>query len=76
VVKGKIAHDEQISPFSTAFFTHLENFLSFKSNLKLLPANSLSLEGSTFCHFGKGLRVKGISFSGSVLVMIIRKLDY
>ena len=42
-----------ISPFPTVFSTHLENFLPFSSNLKLLSANSFSLEEFKICHLGK-----------------------
>ena len=43
-----------ISPFPTVFSTLLENFIPFLSNLKLLSANSLSLEESKSCRLGKG----------------------
>ena len=43
-----------ISPFPTAFSTLLDNFLPFSSNLKLLSANSFSLEESKICRLGKG----------------------
>ena len=36
------------------FSTHLENFLPFLSNLKLLSANSFTLEESKICCLGKG----------------------
>ena len=44
------------------FFTHLDNFLPFSSNLKLSSANSFSLEESKICyityyHFGNGLKL-------------------
>ena len=42
-----------ISPFPTVFSTHLE-FLLFSLNLKLLSANSFSLEESKICCLGKG----------------------
>ena len=42
------------SPFPTVFFTRLESFLPFSSNLKLLSATSFSLEGSKICCLGKG----------------------
>ena len=42
------------SPFSTVFSTRLDNFLPLSSNLELLSANSLSLEGSKICRLGKG----------------------
>ena len=43
-----------ISPFPTEFSARLENFLPFPSNLKLLSANSVSLEESIICCLGKG----------------------
>ena len=43
-----------ISPFSTVFSTHLENFLPFLSNLKLSSANTLDLEESKTCRLGEG----------------------
>ena len=45
---------QAISPFPTVFSTPLENFQPFSSNLKLLTANSSSLEESEICHLGKG----------------------
>ena len=48
VGKGEIAF-----PFPTVFSTHLENFLSFSSNLKLSSANSFSLEEFKICCLGK-----------------------
>ena len=36
------------------FSTSLENFLPFSSNLKMLSANSLSLEESKICSLGEG----------------------
>ena len=44
--KGKIAYSRAIFPFPTVFSTHLENFLPISPNLKLLSANSISLEES------------------------------
>ena len=41
----------EISPFPTVFSTCLENFLPFSSDLKLLCANSVSLEESKICRF-------------------------
>ena len=38
----------------TVFSTHSENFLPFSSNLKLLSANSFSVEESKICRLGKG----------------------
>ena len=52
--KGEIARNEQILLFPTVFSTHFEKFLPFSSNLKLLSANSFSLEESKFCRLGKG----------------------
>ena len=43
-----------ITPFLTVFSTLLINFPPFSSNLKLLPANSFSLEESKICRLGKG----------------------
>ena len=43
-----------ISPFSHSFFYPSENFPSISSNLKMLSANSLSLEECKIYHFRKG----------------------
>ena len=40
--------------FPTVFSTCLKSFLSNSTNLKLLSANSLSLEESKICRLGKG----------------------
>ena len=40
--------------FPPVFSSHLENFLPFLSNLKLLSADSFSLEESKICRLGKG----------------------
>ena len=40
---------QAISPFPTVFSTHLDSFLPFLSNLKLLSTNSFSLEESKIC---------------------------
>ena len=40
--------------FSPVFSTILENILPLSSNLKLLPADSLSMEESKICRLGKG----------------------
>ena len=53
VGKGETACNEH-SPFPAVFSTHLESFLPFLSNLKLLSANSFSLEESKICCLGKG----------------------
>ena len=45
VGKGEIAQ-QAISPFPKVFSTYLENILPFSPNLKLLSANSFSLEES------------------------------
>ena len=50
VGKGEIA---RFSPFRTLFSTHLENFLPFSSNLKVLSANSFRLEEFEICRLGK-----------------------
>ena len=42
-----------ISPFPTVFYTHLDDFLLFSSNLELSSANSFRLEGSKIYHLGK-----------------------
>ena len=39
----------QMSPFPTAFFTRLDNFLLFLSNFKLSSANTLIFEESKIC---------------------------
>ena len=52
--KGEIARNKQISAFSTVFSTRLENFLPFPSSLKLLSANTLSLEEFKICRLTKG----------------------
>ena len=49
---------QAISPFPTVFSTHLENFQAFSSNLRLLSANSFSLEKSKTLSFGKGLKLR------------------
>ena len=41
-----------ISPFPAVFSTRLEIVLPFSSNLKLLSANSFSLEESKICRLG------------------------
>ena len=51
--KGEIARNKQLLLFPV-FYTHLENFLSLSSNLKLSSAISLSLEESKICRLGKG----------------------
>ena len=40
--------ERAISPFPTVFYTLLENFLPFSSNLILSSANTFSLEESKF----------------------------
>ena len=42
--------------FPTVFFTHLENFPQFSSNLELSSEDSLNLEELSNLPFGKGLR--------------------
>ena len=54
VGKGEIARNEQFLFFPTVFSTNSKNFVPFLSNLKLLPANSVSLEESKICRLGKG----------------------
>ena len=53
VGKGETKHDKQFLLFPL-FSTNFENFLPSLSNLKLLSANSFSLEESKICHLGKG----------------------
>ena len=50
--KGEIAHYKHFL-IIPVFSNVLENFLPFSLILKLLYANSLSLEESKFCHLGK-----------------------
>ena len=54
VGKGEIARNEQFLLFPTVFSTHLENFVPFLSNLKLLSAHSFNLEESKIYCLGKG----------------------
>ena len=54
VGKGEVARSEQFLLFPTVFSTHLDNLLPFSSNLKLLFANSFSLEESKFCRLVMG----------------------
>ena len=54
VGKGEIACNGQSLLFPQLFSTCLENCLPFSSNLKLLAANSFSLEGNKICRLGKG----------------------
>ena len=51
---GKEEIAQAISPFPTVFSTHLDNFLPFLLNMKLLSANSFSLEESEICHLVMG----------------------
>ena len=51
--KGEIARNEQFL-LCPVFSTRLDNFLPFLSNLKLLSANSFSLEESKICHLVMG----------------------
>ena len=48
--KGEIARNEQFLLFLQCFLPIYENFLQFSSNLKLLSANSFSLEESKIRH--------------------------
>ena len=47
---------QTISPFPSVFSTHLHDFLPFSPNLKLLSANSFSLEESKICHLRNSFR--------------------
>ena len=53
--KGEIARNEQFLLFPQCFLPIWMDFLPFSSNLKLLCANSFSLEESKNLSFGKGL---------------------
>ena len=53
--KERLLVTSNFSFFPTVFFTHLENFLPFSSNLKLSSANSFTWEESKICYLGKGL---------------------
>ena len=52
--KRRNCSQRAISPFPAVFSTHLENFLQFSSNLKLLSEKSFSLEESKICCLVKG----------------------
>ena len=53
VGKAEIACNEQFS-FSRSVFYPFDNFLTFSSFLIFLSANSISMEESKLCCFGKG----------------------
>ena len=53
VGKGEIARNEQFL-LIPVFSIHLDNFLPFSSNLKLLSADSFSLEESKICRVAMG----------------------
>ena len=53
--KEKLLVTSNFSFFPTVFSTHLDNFLPFLSDLKLLSANSFSWEESKICHLVNGL---------------------
>ena len=50
----KIASNKQFLRFSTLFFTFMENFLPFSSNLKFHLLTFLSLEGPKPCFLENG----------------------
>ena len=52
--KEKLLVTSKFSFSHTVFFTLLENFLPYSSNLRLLSANSVSLKESKICRLGKG----------------------
>ena len=54
VGKGEIARNEQFLPFPIVFYTRLDNFVLFTSNLNLSSANSFSLEESKICRLVMG----------------------
>ena len=67
---------QAVSPLTTVFSICMENFLPFSSNLKLLSANSFSLEESIICCLGKGYTVFAAFpqvFSKAVFVLLIGK---
>ena len=51
--KRRNCSERAISPFPTVSSTSLKNLLQLLSNLKLLAANSFSLEESKICRLGK-----------------------
>ena len=51
--KNTVGKGEKILLFPV-FYTILENFLPFSSNLKVPSANSFGLEESKICRLGKG----------------------
>ena len=51
--KEKLLITSTLSFFPTVFTMHLENFIPFSTNLKLLSANS-ELKLSKICHLGRG----------------------
>ena len=54
VGEGEIARNVAIFPFSTLITTRFDNLLQFSSNLKLLSANTFSLEESKICRLEMG----------------------
>ena len=55
---NRLTHSHTMIPFDApgkqASWTHLDNFLPFSSNLKLLSANFFSLEESKICRLVMG----------------------
>ena len=70
VGKGEFAGNEQFLLFPQCFFTHLDNFRPFSSNLKLSSAHSFSLEESKICC----LVMDYISCNGIILVHELNSL--
>ena len=54
VGKGEIAHNEQVLPFPQCFLLIWGTFCHLDHILKLLSANSFSVEESKFHRLGKG----------------------
>ena len=71
VGKGEFACNEQFLLFPQCFFTHLDNFRPFSSNLKLSSAHSFSLEESKICR----LVMDYINCNGIILVHDDKILD-
>ena len=64
------------SPFPTVFSNHLKNSLPFPSNLKLLSTNSLRLDESKICCFGKGQTPYSALFQYSAYIILACSFFY
>ena len=65
------------------FSTHLDNFLPFPSNLKLLSANSFSLEESKICRLVMDIKdpeldsgLLGVMYQGDALTLSLLMTTY